>query len=33
VHRILELHGARIELQDGDGAGARFRFSLPAAGA
>jgi len=31
VHRILELHGARIELLDGDGA--RFRFSLPAAGA
>jgi len=33
VHRILELHGRRIELLDGDGAGARFRFSLPTAGA
>ncbi|MET0207703.1 MAG: HAMP domain-containing sensor histidine kinase, partial [Burkholderiaceae bacterium] len=32
VHRILELHGSRIELLDRAGQGATFGFSLPAAG-
>ena len=33
VHRILELHGSRIELLDVAGRGASFGFSLPLAGA
>jgi len=33
VHRILELHGGRIDLLDREGAGACFRFSLPVAAA
>jgi signal transduction histidine kinase len=31
VHRMLELHGCRIELVDPPGQGASFRFVLPAA--
>lgn len=31
VHRILQLHGARIELLDVPGKGAVFRFALPPA--
>lgn len=31
VHRMLELHGCRIELVDHPGQGASFRFVLPAA--
>lgn len=29
VHQMLELHGVRIHLVEGDGGGAAFRFSLP----
>ncbi len=31
VHQMLELHGVRIHLVEGDGGGAAFRFSLPRA--